>query len=609
MTVAIAPARDRDLADFLMVAGVAIRHGLSPEGALSAVTLNAAKILGVADRVGSLVVGKDADFCVLSGEPFAVGTMVEQTWVDGELAFERDAVEDVIAVRAGRVLTGTGETIRDGVVVIADGKIRAIGENLAVPYGARMLDLGDDAVITPGFVDASCSLGLSGDGTGIPGGTPDQVVAAALSADDPTFEPVRRAGVTTVLTSGRDGGLVSGRVAAIKTGATDRDSMVLDDTAAQRFVFDGVERDSVNALKAQFERGKKYKKAWDDYAKALADWEAGKKAEKKKKKPEEPEEEDESAEDTDPVSGTWECTLEGLPIPVEVSMILVLKLEGEEVTGTANLEIPPPGPGKLPPADCTGTFADGTLKLEITLFGETGTVEATVKDDTLDGEVSGGGQTAQISGRRTSKDTTGAAAASSSGKDDDDKPKKPKVDEKLEPIKAILEGHATAIVRTKRAPAIRAVVELMKAEKLKYALHGADDAVDTPDLLGDEPPAVVLGPRIVKRERGEMINTAANLVAAEVPIALSTGDVTGSRYLPLHAAHAIRYGLDPQSAMAALTIEPARMFGIDDRVGSLHRGKDADLVVFSGSPFELTSRVLLVVCNGRVVHDSRTDKP
>ena len=57
-------------------------------------------------------------------------------------------------------------------------------------------------------------------------------------------------------------------------------------------------------------------------------------------------------------------------------------------------------------------------------------------------------------------------------------------------------------------------------------------------------------------------------------------------------------------ALKAMTIHAARMFKIDDRVGSLERGKDADFVVFSGSPFEMTSRVQLVVVNGVVVVDA-----
>ena len=70
----------------------------------------------------------------------------------------------------------------------------------------------------------------------------------------------------------------------------------------------------------------------------------------------------------------------------------------------------------------------------------------------------------------------------------------------------------------------------------------------------------------------------------------------------------MRYGLSPADALAALTSWSARAFHIDDRVGTLGKGKDADLVVFSGNPFEPQSRVLLVVCNGTVVVDHREGK-
>src|SRR5690606_28355743 len=170
---------------------------------------------------------------------------------------------------------------------------------------------------------------------------------------------------------------------------------------------------------------------------------------------------------------------------------------------------------------------------------------------------------------------------------------------------ALLEKRATAIVRTDRAPAIRAVVELFEKAGIRYALHGAEDAVETPALLGEKPPPVLLGPEVVQRDGMEVINAAARIADPGADVAIVTGDTRGTRYLPLHVAHAIRWGMDPTAALRAMTIVPARTFGIDDRVGSLERGKDADLVVFDGSPFDLGSRVLLVVCNGRIVHDAR----
>jgi imidazolonepropionase-like amidohydrolase len=59
--------------------------------------------------------------------------------------------------------------------------------------------------------------------------------------------------------------------------------------------------------------------------------------------------------------------------------------------------------------------------------------------------------------------------------------------------------------------------------------------------------------------------------------------------------------MDADEALKALTINPARLYRIDDRVGSLEKGKDADLVIFSGDPFEISSRVLRVLVSGQEV--------
>lgn len=74
---------------FLRSAALGVRGGMSRDGALAALTLNGAKMLGLADRVGSLAPGKDADFVVLSGDPFSIYTHVEETWVEGRKVFDR----------------------------------------------------------------------------------------------------------------------------------------------------------------------------------------------------------------------------------------------------------------------------------------------------------------------------------------------------------------------------------------------------------------------------------------------------------------------------------------------------------------------------------------
>ena len=75
----------------------------------------------------------------------------------------------------------------------------------------------------------------------------------------------------------------------------------------------------------------------------------------------------------------------------------------------------------------------------------------------------------------------------------------------------------------------------------------------------------------------------------------------GARDLPLLAAWAVRHGLGPSAAVKALTLDSARLLGVADRVGSLEQGKDADLVLLTGDPFDAATRVRAVWIGGRVV--------
>jgi imidazolonepropionase-like amidohydrolase len=79
---------------FLRMAALGVRAGLSREAALESLTLAGARMLDLADRVGSLEPGKDADFVILSGDPFSVYTRVLETWVEGEKLFDLDDPED-----------------------------------------------------------------------------------------------------------------------------------------------------------------------------------------------------------------------------------------------------------------------------------------------------------------------------------------------------------------------------------------------------------------------------------------------------------------------------------------------------------------------------------
>ncbi len=86
---------------FLRAGGLAVRAGMSEQGALAALTLSGARQLGLADRVGSLEIGKDADFVVLDGPPFSTWTHVEQTWVEGNKVFDRADPDDFLHAVGG----------------------------------------------------------------------------------------------------------------------------------------------------------------------------------------------------------------------------------------------------------------------------------------------------------------------------------------------------------------------------------------------------------------------------------------------------------------------------------------------------------------------------
>ncbi|MBL8747947.1 MAG: amidohydrolase family protein [Planctomycetes bacterium] len=603
MLVGLSPAPGVSPRDWLVAVGFAVRHGLSVERALRSVNADAAAILGVDARVGTLAPGKDADFVVLSGEPLAIGTMVEATWIDGRRVYARTTETNALAVRVGRILDAAGHVFRNGVILVQDGRIKGVGEDLAIPYGARVVDV-PGGVMTPGFLDAFSHLGLAGDGAPVPPGQPNQRLHDAVAPDDPMFGPALAEGLTTVLVSGKDQGAVNGRVAAIKTGAQDRDGMVLSPIAGLRLAHDAIGPDAIRAFADQVNRGKQYVEQWRKYEKELAEWQQGKKA-----PPPPPPAPTDGAPVEDPVSGTWEAEID-VQGQMQVKVALDLVLEGTKVTGTIRISF---AGRDLPPQEITsGSWADGKLKLEFRGMGGSASLEATLQGDTLTGKFTMGRMGEQdVTGKRTSKAGAPAPAAAAKKSDkptDDGKPKAPNVDENLEPMRAAIEKKAALVVRVSRGAAIAAVVELLEKEQIPYVLQGADDLVDDPSFTAGKKPPVLLGPDVLIEEKGLLRNVAAIFADRDLPILFGTGDCAGARFLAAHAANAVRYGLSPSDALLALTAWPARAFRLADRVGSLEKGKDADFVVFSGDPFEPTSRVLLVVCNGVVVKDLREEQ-
>lgn len=134
-------------------------------------------------------------------------------------------------------------------------------------------------------------------------------------------------------------------------------------------------------------------------------------------------------------------------------------------------------------------------------------------------------------------------------------------------------------------------------------VHATDGAVTAQDMAREHVPAIV-GPSLFSSTKLETLNlsfkTPGIMAKAGVKIALTTDhDVVPLEYLPICAAVAVREGLDPYEALKAITINPAQITHLDDRIGSLKPGKDADIAVFSGHPLDWMSRPVAVFVSGR----------
>ena len=174
----------------------------------------------------------------------------------------------------------------------------------------------------------------------------------------------------------------------------------------------------------------------------------------------------------------------------------------------------------------------------------------------------------------------------------------------LEALIPVVEGRMPLLAEVSRASDIRAVLRLAREEHLKVILDGAEEGWKVAAEIAQANVPVILdaiSDRPVDFESlGATLENASRLQAAGVSIAIEgTGGPNRAHEARFDAGNAVAHGLPHDAAIAALTINPARMFGVADRVGSLEPGKDADLVIWSGDPLEPLSRPQLILIEGK----------
>ena len=134
------------------------------------------------------------------------------------------------------------------------------------------------------------------------------------------------------------------------------------------------------------------------------------------------------------------------------------------------------------------------------------------------------------------------------------------------------------------------------------AIRGATLAADVVDALRSSGLGVVLGP-FATAQASRVVSGVAALADAGIPMAFALdGPAFDPEQMRLTAAMGVAAGADPAATLRALTSDAARIAGVADRVGSLERGRDADFVLWSGDPLNLTSRIEAVYVDGALVH-------
>ena len=383
----------------------------------------------------------------------------------------------MLLIKNGTVLTMAGEPVKNGCVLIDDGKIAEVSQNIDAPSACRIIDA-DGGYVMPGIIDAHCHIGMWEDSVGPAGddgneatdpSTPQLRAIDAINPMDRSFKEAYENGVTCVCTGPGSANVLGGTFTVIKTKGKRIDDMIVKDPAAMKAAF-----------------GENPKRNYDE-------------------------------------RHQMPTTRMGIAAVLRENLYKAKSyMEAKENAGN-DIE-------KMPEYNIKYESLIPLLKREI-------------------------------------------------------------------PLKA----HAH------RADDIFTAIRIAKEFNLKLTLdHCTEGALIADELAKEGYPAIV-GPTLTDRSKVELrelsFKTPAALVKAGVKIALMTDHpVIPVHYLPLCAALAVKAGLDEEMALKAITINPAQILGVEDRVGSIEKGKDADIAIFSRHPFDVQTKTEYVLINGEIVY-------
>lgn len=555
--IAFRPSTDSDLEKVLYLASVLARGGIDADQILRMVTSNPAKMLGVGDRVGTLQPKADADFVVLSGKPLRGSTKVVATFVDGKRVYEAHTTNQSVVIRASSIHTPSG-LVKGGSVSVADGKISGVGRNVTATPGAQIRDFGE-AVIVPGFVDCATSLGIGGPLTSqVSLGTE---LGEFLARDDDQIALARQGGVTTALLSSTR---LPSPVLAFKLSDSPR---ALKDPVALRYEIRGNLTSSEASIRRLLKAGKAYADSWDKYDAEYAEYQ-------KKLK-------------------VYEAEKKKYDAAVKAQ---AAKKAAEKAKAETEAK-------KKASQDSAGK-SDKEDEQEEKQSSEKEAEKSDVKSD-ADKDKQEADKKESAEKKESSKESSSDAKLEEPKKPTE--PKKPRSSSSLEPYRDLFGKKIAAMVQLSHPKAAAVAVKLFRKEyDLKTAVVAGKAAAENAKLLSENDVLVVVGPRLVEEEDGKLRNYPAELVVAGADIAFQSMASTGVKELPQAVSYSVYEGLGRDDALEGLSTNPATFFGLES-IGAISLGADADLVVLSGPPAELSTDVLAVMIDGKWVYEKESE--
>lgn len=190
---------------------------------------------------------------------------------------------------------------------------------------------------------------------------------------------------------------------------------------------------------------------------------------------------------------------------------------------------------------------------------------------------------------------------------EDKQPKVPKYDADKAVMARVANGELPLVVTAHRAAELREFLHATRSfDRLRLVIAGGTEALTVADELAQRHIPVIVWPAPLGMRRADELQAhdlslAGRLDEKGVTVLLGSGGGDQARDLPLLASLAIGHGLDPEAAFSALTWDVARAFDVADQMGSVQRGRRADLLVLDGEPLLSTTRVQYVLVGGRIV--------